>query len=241
MRRVVIIILVAVVALLVVLDRVGLYVAKSQIASRVEKSQGLSSHPDVSIKGIPFLTQVVRGRYKQVDVTIHDVTRNGLTVDRVSVYAHGVSIPLGDVLTGSVKEVPVDRADAQVLLGFDNLNSYLATRLAGALKVSPTGDQLTLTGTLPFPPRISLSVKARITVSGDAITLAPAALDDALARISGGTLAESLKGLVQQFFTVRLPISQLPFGIRLKSAQVTPDGILIAASATGLTLRAPSG
>jgi hypothetical protein len=240
MRRLVVLILVAVLGLLVVADRAALLVAENQISSRVEKSQGLASHPDVSIKGFPFLTQVVRGRYKQVDVTIHNVTRNELTVDRVSVYAHGVSIPLGSVLTGSVKEVPVERAQAEVVLGYANLNSYLANRLGGALTVSRTGNQLTLTGTLPFPPHVSLAVTSRIDVSGDAITLSPAGLDAALARIPGGTAVQGLKGLVQQFFTVRLPISQLPFGIRLKSAEVTPEGVVIAASATGLTLRAPS-
>jgi hypothetical protein len=237
MRKLIVILLVSLFGLLLVADRVCLHIAQNQIANRVEKSQGLASHPDVSIKGIPFLTQVVRGRYKQVDVTIHDVTRIGLTVDRVSVYSFGVSIPLSDVLTGSVKEVPVERAEAEVLLGFANLNSYLGSRSGGALKVSRSGDKLTLTGTLPFPPSTSLSLTARIDVTGDAITLTPAALDAVLARIPGGS---ALKGLVQQFFTVRLPISQLPFGIRLKSAEVTPEGVVIAASATGLTLRAPS-
>ena len=239
MRKALVISAVVLVALVVALDRIGLWVAESQIASRVQKSQGLDSHPDAKIKGFPFLNQVIRGRYSEVDVTVHNVTRNDLTVDRVSVYAHGVSIPLSNVLFGSVKEVPVERADAQVLLGFANLNRYLSTRADGVLKVAHTGDnKLTLTGTLPFPPRLSLSLTAQIAVSGDAITLSPAALNDVLARIPGSS---AVKGLVQRFFTVRLPISQLPFGIRLQSAKVTDQGIAIAASATGLTLRAPSG
>jgi hypothetical protein len=232
-----VIFLAVVVALLIALDRVGLYVAENQIASRVQKSQGLASDPDVSIKGIPFLTQVVRGRYKEVDVTVHNVTQNGLTVDRVRLFAHGVSIPLRQVLAGSVKEVPVERAEAQVLLGYANLNSYLQSQLGGVLTVTHNGDMLKLTGTLPFPPRVSVSVNARIEVAGDSITLKPAAVDDALAQIPGGGV---VRGLVEQFLTVRLPISQLPFGIRLQSATVTPDGVAIAASATGLTLRAPS-
>ncbi len=157
----------------------------------------------------------------------------------MSVYAHGVSIPLGNVLSGSVKEVPVERADARVLLGFANLNRYLSTRVDGVLTVSHTGNnKLTLTGTLPLPQRPTLSVTARIAVSGEAITLSPGALDDVLAGIPGSS---AVKGLVQRFFTARLPISQLPFGIRLQSAMVTDQGIAIAASATGLTLRAPSG
>ncbi len=58
------------------------------------------------------------GRYHEVDVTVRDITRNGLTVDQVNVQAHGVSVPLGKVMSGSVREVPVDRADAVVTLGY---------------------------------------------------------------------------------------------------------------------------
>src|SRR5947209_16786383 len=124
MRKGLLILLAVIVVVLIGADRIALLVAESQIASRVQKSQDLESHPDVSITGFPFLTQVVGGHYREVDVAVKDVTRNGLTVDRVSVRAHGVSVPLGKVLSGSVREVPVDRADATVTLGFDHLNSY---------------------------------------------------------------------------------------------------------------------
>lgn len=237
MRKAVIFLLVVVVILLA-LDRAGVRVADSQIASRVQKSQGLDSNPEASIKGFPFLTQVLRGRYGEVDVAVKDVTRNGLTVDRVSVHAHGVSVPLGQLVSGSVREVPVDHAEGQVTLGFGHLNSYINARLGKVLRVSAHGDKLQLTGTLPFPPRVSLSADANIDVAGNSITLRPAALDAVLAKVPGAQLA---RGLIEQFLTVALPISQLPFGIRLRRAVVTSDAVVIAASATGLTLRAPSG
>jgi hypothetical protein len=238
MRKALIIALALFLLVLLALDRFGLLIAEAQIASRVQKAQGLSSHPDVSIKGFPFLTQVVRGHYGEVDVAVKDVTRNGLTVDRVSVHAHGVSVPLSQVLSGSVREVPVDRADALVTLGFANLNKYIGARLGRLLSVSSDGTRLKLTGTLPFPPRISVSADAKIQVAGNSITLTPAALDSVLSSVPGASIA---RGLAEQFFTVRLPISQLPFGIRLRSATVGKSAVLIAASATGLTLRAPSG
>ena len=91
----------------------------------MQKSQELSAHPQVSIKGFPFLTQVLGGRYHEVDVSVRNVTRNNLTVDRLSVRAHGVSVPLSKVMSGSVSEVPVDRADAVVTLGYAHLNAYI--------------------------------------------------------------------------------------------------------------------
>jgi hypothetical protein len=238
MRKGLIIAGVILVALLIAADRISLVVAEAQIADRVQKSQDLAHRPNVAIKGFPFLTQVLGGRYHEVDVSVRDVTRNDLTVGKLSVKAHGVSVPLSKVVSGGVSEVPVDRAEAVVSLGYDELNSYIASQLGEVLKVSGNGGKLRLTGTLPVPPRISLSADATIDVTPSAITLRPAALSSVLADIAGSGVAAST---VQKFLTVRLPISQLPFGIQLKRATVTPDAVVIAASATGLTIRAPSG
>jgi hypothetical protein len=239
MRKPFLVLLGVVIILLLALDRVGVLIADQQIAKRVQNAQDLPSRPDVSIKGFPFLTQVFSGHYGQMNVTVRGVTRNGLTVDRVRVSAHGVSVPLGQVVSGKVKEVPVDRADAVVTISFANLNKYLASQVASRmLRVSGAGDQLKLTGTLPFPPRISVSVNARIDVSSNSITLRPASVDTLLSLIPGAKVA---RGVAEQFFTVKLPISQLPFGISLKQASVVNDAVVISASATGLTFRNPSG
>jgi hypothetical protein len=239
MRKAIIVIFAVVVVLLLALDRIGVLIADQLIAKRVQNAQDLPSQPGVSIKGFPFLTQVLSGHYGQMDVTVNNVTRNGLTVDRVRVSGHGVSVPFKQVITGSVKEVPVDRADAQVRISYANLNKYLATNVpAGVLSVSGDGGKLKLTGTLPFPPRLSLSADVRIEVASNSITFKPSALNSLLSKIPGG---QALSSMVNSFFTVKLPISQLPFGISLQKASVGEDGIAIAASATGLTFRNPSG
>jgi hypothetical protein len=239
MRKPILILLGVVVILLLALDRIGVLIADQQIGKRVQNAQDLPSRPDVSIKGFPFLTQVLNGHYGQMVVTVHNVTRNGLTVDRVRVSAHGISVPLSQVVSGNVKEVPVDRADATVTISFTNLNNFIATQVPGnVLKVSGAGSNLKLTGTLPFPPSISASVQTRIDVSSNSITLRPASVDTLLSTIPGG---QSLRSLVQNFFTVKLPITQLPFGISLKQASVVDDTVVITASATGLTFRNPSG
>jgi hypothetical protein len=237
MRKGPVIALVILVVLLIAADRISLLIAETQIADRVQKSQELSARPQVSIKSFPFLTQVLGGRYHEVDVSVRNITRNNLTVDKLSVRAHGVSLPLSKVLSGSVREVPVDRADAVVTLGYTHLNAYIANQLGEVLKVSSDNGNLRLTGTLPMPPRISLSAQAKIDVSGSAVTLRPVALASVLAKIPGSRVAA---GVVEQFLTVRLPISQLPFGIQLQRATVTPTALVIAASASGLTIRAPS-
>ena len=100
----------------------------------------------------------------------------------------------------------MDRADAQVTLGYANLNKYLASQLGGRAAVSAAGDKLKLTGTLPFPPRSRCRRMPTIDVAASAITLRPAS----------STVLSSIPwwaaGVVEKFFTVKLPISQLPFG-----------------------------
>jgi LmeA-like phospholipid-binding len=239
MRKPILVLLGVVIILLLALDRIGVLIADQQIAKRVQNAQELPTRPGVSIKGFPFLTQVLSGHYGQMVVTVHNVTRNGLTVDRVRVSAHGISVPLGQVVSGNVKEVPVKRADATVTIGLANLNNYIAAQVPGnLLKVSAAGDKLKLTGTLPFPPSVSVSLQTRIDVASNSITLRPASVDALLATIPGG---QAIRSMVMNFFTVKLPISQLPFGISLKQASVVKNAVVITASATGLTFRNPSG
>jgi hypothetical protein len=229
MRKPILVLLGVVIILLLALDRIGVLIADQQIAKRVQNAQELPTRPGVSIKGFPFLTQVLSGHYG----------RNGLTVDRVRVSAHGISVPLGQVVSGNVKEVPVERADATVTIGLANLNNYIAAQVPGnLLKVSAAGDKLKLTGTLPFPPSVSVSLQTRIDVASNSITLRPASVDALLATIPGG---QAIRSMVMNFFTVKLPISQLPFGISLKQASVVKNAVVITASATGLTFRNPSG
>ena len=91
------------VVVLIAADRISLLIAESQIADRVQKSQELSAHPHVSIKGFPFLTQVLGGRYHEVDVSVRGITRNSLTVDKLTrAGARGQrSAEQGDVRVGA--------------------------------------------------------------------------------------------------------------------------------------------
>ena len=72
------IVLLAVLLVLVVVDRVAVGIAEDQIADRVQESQSAGQQALVDIAGFPFLTQVIRGRYKQVTVDVNGLERDGL-------------------------------------------------------------------------------------------------------------------------------------------------------------------
>src|SRR5207237_3090699 len=117
---------VVLVGLLVVADRVADAVAQRLVADRVKSDQGLSTTPDVSIGGFPFLTQAISGTYDDVTLRVSDVHRNGVAVTSIVVHVSGVHVSLGAVLSNHLSSVPIDRARATVLLSYSDLDAYLA-------------------------------------------------------------------------------------------------------------------
>ena len=93
MRKFLILLLILVI-LLVAADRISVYVAQRKVASRLAGAYNLSTPPSVTIQGFPFLTQVVAGRYDQVDVTLSSVTAGGVEMRDLRARFTGVHAPL---------------------------------------------------------------------------------------------------------------------------------------------------
>ena len=69
---VLLIVFVVLVGLAIAADRVALAIAEDKAASTLRNSQHLSSTPDVSVPGFPFLTQAVAGSYGSVTLARRD-------------------------------------------------------------------------------------------------------------------------------------------------------------------------
>lgn len=227
--------LLIVLGILVVVDRVAVRVAESQIAARVQDSQSLTGRPDVAILGFPFLTQVLRGRYKQATATVSGLERDGLRLTEIRIDAEGVRVDLGDLLSGTVDTVPVDHASGSVLVSYEDLNAYLATRVqVPKVTVKRANSAVKVTGSVEIPVlgrSLSLSGDARVDVDGENVTIRPTAVEAVTGFLPGFAEAPAREAL-----TVRFAIRGLPFGVELESAEVTEDGVLFTAKADGVTL-----
>ena len=108
-RRVVAaLVLAAVLPVLVTVDRVAASIAERTLATRIQTTQQLRSRPHVTPEGFPFLTQAITGRYRHVDITsTSSITRDGVTIGQAHVHLNNVHVGLGDVLRGTVRDVPV--------------------------------------------------------------------------------------------------------------------------------------
>jgi LmeA-like phospholipid-binding len=230
MRRFLIILVVVLVAL-VAIDRVAALVVAKQIAVRAKQSEGLTSEPKVHIGGFPFLTQVIVGKYDNVKVTIHDVTRDNLTVHTIDAHLIGTHLPLSQILRGNVKRVPVDRGAGSVVLTYADMNAYLQTQRLPA-RVSADGDTLRISGDVELLGRqIPLSGTARLGVAKDTITLTPTVVSQV-----AGILPASLQAAAVNALTVHLQVQGLPFGVHLQSATVQKTALRFDAVGSAVVL-----
>jgi hypothetical protein len=163
--------------LLVAADRISVRVVDDVVAQRMQEDGGLQDRPDVDIRGIPFLTQALRGRYEDVRVRIDDVTRNGVTVSRPDVQISGVQLPLSKVRHANA--VPVTGLHATALVSYVELATE--SGLAG-VTISPAGDKVKVTGKVA-------GVAASVTST---------------VRLDGNRLVVSTGGVLD--FSVRLPV-----------------------------------
>ena len=223
--------------LLAVADRAGAAVAERVLADELQRSGGLSSRPEVDVRGVPFLTQALEGRYDRIDVVARDVDAGEVAgtqvvVPRLSATLRGAEVPLSDALSGAVTEVPVDRVDARVLLPFSVLQR---SSDVGDLTVAPEGDRLRLRGTVEvLGQEVSGSALSRLTVEDGSVVVTAESVD------VGNDVADDLLGrALDGRFDVRVPLRGLPYGLQVDAVTVQPDGLAVRAGAAGTVLSAP--
>jgi DUF2993 family protein len=229
------ILIVVLVMLAVVVDRAAWWFAQRTIAQEIQKSEDLAERPDVSVGGFPFLTQVLRGKYKQVDATLQDpAVDGGLKIDSLDVRLRGVQVSTSDAINGRVDSVPVDSATAVVFVSFESLNAAAQQNLKNSrseVKFRPgSAKTLAVTGTYSSSGlSAKLDLEARLVAQdGDLVVqLAPETLDGL-----PSALRPQVKSLVAK--ASRLP--SLPFGFQAESATVSPTGITVQAKSSTLKL-----
>lgn len=223
-------------ALLVGADRGGAYLAGRLVASRVQTAGHLASPPTVTFEGIPFLTQVARGDFTQVDVTAHGVVAGPVVFDTVTARLYGVKASISRAVHGNLRQVVISRGEGTALVSYAELDAVSSYRHLG-VQVAPAGSDVQVTGTLHlFGTLVRVVADAAVSVSNGTLVVRP--LPQAMHAVTGalsGAFAAAAVGLL----TLRVHPSALPFGVSLTSVAVTPAGLLFGASATGFVV--PTG
>lgn len=228
MRKTVTTLLVLLVVLIAA-DRIGVLVAQRAVAAQLRSSGELSVQPDVSIKGVPFLTQALRGRYSSIEVRARDVTAGGSRFSTFDASLAGVRLPLTSVLSGSVTSVPVEELSSTVVLSYDDLQQRLAKR---RLVLAPAGDLLRVTGSVTVLGRtVSASALSRVRLSGTDVLVTAERFE-----VGAKPADRVLTAALGKRLDFRARIGALPYGLKLTGVAVRPDGVEAVAAARNTTL-----
>ena len=228
--------LVALVVLLLVLggvfvavDRVGVGIAERQVAEQVADRGGLAGTPEVDIAGFPFLTQALSGTYDDVRIQLTADELGQPAGTRADVSLRGVHVPLSDVLSGSVQEIPVDRVDGTATLSYE----LLSAQLGGDTTLSREDDGVRLTKSVEV-----LGFEFSLTASGT-VSLQDQDLVVDVDEASAGAVdvPDFVLEEAEELLDFRYPVPALPFGLQLTGVTPAAEGVDVTVEATDTVLR----
>jgi hypothetical protein len=229
MRKVLVVIAILLIGGVIAADRLGVRFAEDEIAKQVAAQYQLDTKPDVTIHGVPFLTQAIGGEYDQIDVALGEWTEKGVTVRDAKLTLAGVRAPLSDVINGDSSQVTVRTATASAVVPYALLQKYAPRGVTG-LSPKGSGLQARITTSI-FGLPVSGSVVASLKATSKGISVTPES-------ISGNSGPQVPPSVLRQRFAFTVPVRNLlPMGARVSDLEVTPGGLRIAASADDVDLR----
>jgi hypothetical protein len=207
----------------VILDRVAVVGVQREIATRAMAKYDLDTSPEVTIAGIPFLTQAIAGRY--VKVAAGKLTLAGVTLSRVDFTLYGVTAPLEDlVLRADQVDMRAERVAGVVVVPVSTLNQ----KAPQGIKVAVDGDGLNVSGEITF---LNQKVPAKATMK---IELVEGGVQFVAQKV---TLGEGISvPQPERFITYKIPIKDLPFDLKVTGVKVVPEGLQIAGEAADVPL-----
>ncbi|MCM2427066.1 LmeA family phospholipid-binding protein [Streptomyces sp. RKAG337] len=231
--RILLIVLVVLGGLFVAADRIAVSVAEDKAAERAQQTQGLSSKPEISIKGFPFLTQVASDKLDDVRITAHDI-QAGTGAERLRIDSFTADLR-GVNLSGNYQRAVADTADGSAFITYADLSAaappgvtvaYGGESKDGKGRVKVTGS---VSG-VPVLGTVKRSVTSVISVEhGDTVRLHADV-------IPGVGSIPGLDRLIREKIDFTRSLVGLPTGIKVQSVVTTPSGISVAASGTNVVL-----
>ncbi|MEU8328200.1 DUF2993 domain-containing protein [Micromonospora sp. NPDC048839] len=230
--------------LLVVADRVAVGVAERMIGERVQqevaKQGGQSTKPDVEVAGVPFLTQVLDGRYERISIKLRDVQApvEGDTVRLpvLNVDARNVRASLDTLRTGQ-GDVVADTVNGTGTISYESLTALLKRP---GLVLGEQNGKLAVTGPADIlGQKITISGTADVTVADNgAVALRFNDLD--AAGLPNLPLARTFLNNFAKSISIDVPLPELPFQLAVREVRPLPEGLAVTADAKNVPINSVS-
>ncbi|MDP9846963.1 DUF2993 domain-containing protein [Streptosporangium lutulentum] len=209
----------------VILDRVAVAGAQREIATRAMAVYDLDTPPEVTIVGVPFLTQAIAGRYDEVKVDAGAMSVAGVRLSSVDFTLYGITAPLEDlVLRADQLDMRAERVAGTVVIPVATLNQ----KAPQGIKVAVAGDGLNVDGEITvLGQKVSAKATMKIELVKDELRFTPEKV----------TLGEGIPvPQPERFIAYTIPIKNLPFDLKVTGVKVVPEGIEVSGEATDVPL-----
>jgi hypothetical protein len=213
-----------------VADFAAARVFEDRVTDALQREYDLGRRPVVQVRDFPFLPHLATGRFSTIDVAATDATAKGVNAARLQLTLHGVRVPR-DVMLGEQGRVTVDRADGTIELTQAEVNRLLADRLqGGSLAIGEDGVEVRVE--LPLVGEALL--KGRLGARDGGVTFTP----DEIRLGDRGRLDPATEDLLSDRFTFRVPLPELPAGVRLERVDTRPGTLVLHGRAAAVGVAA---
>jgi len=237
-----IVLLVILGAALAVADRIGASYAEriigDKVAQQVSNQGATSDKPDVTIEGVPFLTQVARGRYQEIKIELRNFAGpagNGKTIKMplLDIRTQNVDAPLstlrsrsGTIVAGTVTGTgTIDYPTVESLVGQAGVKlSEQGGKLAVTAPVTVLNQSVTVHGTADLTVRNNVVSLRFDQVTADGVPQVP--------------LVQNLLSNYAKRISIDLRIPQLPLKLVVRKVEPTAAGLVVTAGANNVPLNA---
>ncbi|MFI5840477.1 DUF2993 domain-containing protein [Catenuloplanes sp. NPDC051500] len=225
----------------VIADRVAHGYAEDRIGAEIDKqvtAQGLSAQPaEVGVGGVPFLTQVLAGRYDAISVVLRDLegpvpgAADVVRIPTLDIDATGVTAPIetlrtgqGEIVASNVTGVgTIDYASLAELIGQEGIT--LAERdgkLNATLPVQVLGQSFELNGI------------ATIAVENNEVQVRFETLT--AEGLPNNPIVQNLVSGYAKQLSLNVALPALPFGLNVTEITPASGGLQVTATAKDVPL-----
>jgi hypothetical protein len=205
---------------------------EGRVTEALQQEYDLGRRPVVQVRDFPFLPHLATGRFSTIDLAATDATARGINAAQLKLTLHGVRVPR-EVMLGEPGRITVDRADGTIELSEAEVNRLLADRLQGGRLAIGQDEVQVRTQLQVLGQPLDLLVTGRLGARDGGVTFTPTQI-----RLGDRALDPAQEELLSSQFTFRVPLPELPAGVRLERVDTRPGTVVLSGRAAGIGVAA---
>ncbi|MDB1087966.1 DUF2993 domain-containing protein [Streptomyces sp. ACA25] len=231
--RIGLILLVILGGLAVAADRLAVRFAEGEVASKAHSGLDLHAEPGVSIKGFPFLTQVVGKELERVDL---DLNGFEVEIDGEQATLDGLDVELYDVrLENNYSDAVATRATGSGLMSYAELSALAGTEGGFGLQFGPgEGNQVEIRITV-LDRAVGPALTSDIAVDGNIVQMQVGDIPSLEELPVLGSIP-GIESTLRERIDRERELAGLPSGLALSEARATDDGLELTVEGTDVRL-----